>query len=561
MSYLDKPWLKSYKLGPYRLDHSLAPYPQEPVYLALDRAAEKFPSQTALLYQGRSLRYVELKNLTDRLAAGLARLGVRSRDRVCLFLPNCMEFILSDWAVMKAGAAVVPTSVMRTEDGLLHEAGSSNSKILICQQRHLDLVMGIRDRCQIEHIIVTSDQGYDLEPVSGSLPQGVHELRKLLDENDPSPPAVEIDPLNDLCELAFTGGATGLPKGVMVTHYNRMCCIRQGIPWLLKPMLKGFAGKASTLIAVPLFHAYGHYAHQASAFLGMRVILLPDPRAIEEMADSIRTHRPFLIPAVPTQLMRLSGLDLARMNVLPMSGSAPLPEEVAATIKSKIGMPVFEGYGLTETSPLTHFNVSAFSRVTGFLAKEKHGIGVPAPDTECTLVDPETGLEAPFGSPGEIVLRGPQIMLGYWPEPGSGLTADGWLHTGDIGKMDEDGYFQVVDRVKDMVNVSGLKVYTTQVDEVLFKHPAVQMAAAFGVPDPDLPGSERVMAVVQLKPGFGEVSPEEIREFCKGHLAPYAVPKWVELRAEMAFTVSEKLFKKALREEVLSRLKAGATLP
>jgi long-chain acyl-CoA synthetase len=560
MSYLDKPWLKSYKLGPYRLETSLQPYPQQPLYYALDQAAANYPSQTALLFQGRSLRYAQLKEQVDRLAAGLAGLGVQHGDRVCLFLPNCMEFVLSDWAVLKAGAAVVPTSVLRTADGLLHEAGTSNSKVIICQERHLELVLSLRGRCDLQHIIVTSNQGYDQQALSGSLPPGVHELRRMLHENDPEPPQVDIDPLNDLCELAFTGGATGVPKGVMVTQYNRLCCIRQGLPWFLKAMLKGFAGKASTLIAIPLFHSYGHYCHQASAYLGMRVILLSDPRDIDQMADMIRTHRPFLIPAVPTQLMRLTGLELARMNVIAMSGSAPLPAEVSEKIKAKLGMPVSEGYGLTETSPLTHFNISAFSRITGFMAKEKLGIGVPSPDTECTLLDPESGQEVPFGSPGEIVVRGPQIMLGYWPDPGSGLTPDGWLHTGDIGLMDEDGYFQVVDRVKDMVNVSGLKVYTTQVDEVLYKHPAVLMAAAFGVPDPKLPGSERVMAVIQLKPDGGPVSPDEIRQFCQEHLPSYAVPKWIEFRTEMAYTVTDKLFKKALREEILERIKSGVSL-
>jgi long-chain acyl-CoA synthetase len=244
------------------------------------------------------------------------------------------------------------------------------------------------------------------------------------------------------------------------------------------------------------------------------------------------------------------------MNVLPMSGSAPLPLEVAQAIKAKLGMPVSEGYGLTETSPLTHYNVSSFSKITGFMAKEKVGIGIPGPDTECMLLDPETGEEVPFGDAGEIVVRGPQIMKGYWPEPGSGLTEDGWLHTGDIGLMDEDGYFQVVDRAKDMVIISGLKVYSTYVDEVLYRHPAVLAAAAFGVPDPDIPGSERVMAVIQAKPDYKQrVTAEEIQGFCREHLAPYAVPKHVEFRDDMPLTVTEKIFKKALRDEAIARMR------
>ncbi len=558
LRYCDRPWLKSYRLGPYRLDQTLAPYPREPLYRVLDRAADNYSTQTAMLYLGRSIHYGELRNQVNRLAAGLAKLGVVKGDRVCIFLPNCMEFILSDWAVLKAGGAVVPTSILRTDEGLLHELTSSNARVVICQEDQLDRLIGMRDKCALEHIVVTSCLGYDIAGVTRPLPKGVHELRALLRDNAPVPPQVEIDPVEDLSELAFTGGATGIPKGVMVTHYNRLSCILLGFPWILKSMLRGFVGKASILLAIPLFHAYGHYAHQAAAYLGLRCIILPDPRDTKLMVELIAEHRPFMIPAVPTQFMRIAQADLIRMNSLLLSGSAPLPKEVALAIKNKIGMPVSEGYGLTETSPLTHFNLSAFAKITGFMAKEKAGIGVPAPDTDCRLVSPETGEDVPFGQPGEIVLKGPQIMKGYWPTPGSGLTEDGWLHTGDIGVMDEEGYFEIVDRIKDMVNISGMKVYTTKVDEVLFRHPGVLMAAAIGVPDPNMPGSERVMAVIQLRQEYkGRVTEEEIKDFSRQHLPPYAVPAFVEFRDELPLTVSEKVFKKALRDELIARIKGG----
>jgi long-chain acyl-CoA synthetase len=554
-NYLDKPWLKSYKLGPYKLDHTLRPYPNVPVHTALDKTAEKFPNQTALLYLERSIKYHQLKTLSDKFAAALAGLGVKKGERVCVFLPNCPEFIISDWGISKAGAVIVPTSVLRTDEGLLHEAGSSNSKVIVCQENNLERVLGIKQHCEIEHIIVTSEAGFDVQPVETALPENVHAFGELLEKSAASPPAVVIDAQNDLCELAFTGGATGVPKGVMITHANRFSCILQGFPWLLKPMLPGFVGKASILIPIPLFHAYGHYAHQAGAYLGLRVILLPDPRDTDLFVEYIVNQRPFLIPAVPTQFMRIADANLGRLNALLMSGSAPLPGKVAEEVKKKTGMPISEGYGLTETSPLTHFNVSAFSKITGFMTQEKTGIGIPAPDTECKLVDPLTEQEVPFGEPGEILVRGPQVMQGYWPQAGAGLTPDGWLKTGDIGVMDEDGYFQLVDRTKDMVNVSGLKVYTTEVDNVLHRHPGVFMAAAIGVPDPQNPGSERVAAVVQLKEDYrGQVSPEDIREFCMQHLSPYAVPKYVQLREEMPFTVTEKLYKKKLREEFIASL-------
>jgi long-chain acyl-CoA synthetase len=256
--------------------------------------------------------------------------------------------------------------------------------------------------------------------------------------------------------------------------------------------------------------------------------------------------------------MRLAEAGLTRMNSMLMSGSAPLPAEVAEAITRKTGMPISEGYGLTETSPMLHFNVSAFSRMLGFMTQAKTGIGIPLPDTECRLVDPQTGTDVPFGETGEITVRGPQLMRGYWPEPGSGLTADGWLLTGDIAVMDGDGYFRIVDRTKDMVNISGLKVYTTNVDEALYKHPAVLMAAAYGVPDPKIPGSERVMASIRLKDEYqGKVDAAEIREFCKKHLAPYEVPAYIEFRQEMPLTVSEKVFKKALRDEAVEKMKSG----
>ena len=557
MTYSEKPWLKSYKLGPYKLKESLKPYPKVPVFKALDDAAENYPGQTAILFEGRSIKYRQLKSLVDKLASGLANLGVEKGNRVCLYLPNCIEFILSDWAVMKTGAAVVPTSILRTEEGLQHEVGSSGSKVIICLETQLERVLGIRNQTELEHILLTSQDGYGEPLRQNSLPKGVYALTDILDQAEDAPPQVEIDPENDLCELGFTGGATGVPKGVMVTHANRYSCIMQGLPWLMEPMLRGFAGKASVLVAVPLFHTYGHYVYQSAAYLGMRAIILPDPRDTALMARTIQEFRPFLITGVPTQFMRIAQEPLPRMNSMFLSGSAPLPVEVSKAVQQKTGMPISEGYGLTETSTVATMNVSAFSKITGFMQKEKPGIGIPTPDTECKLVDPKRGEEVTLGEPGEIVLRGPQVMKGYWPEAGSGLTETGWLHTGDIAVMDEDGYLQLVDRIKDMINISGMKVYTTHVDEVLFAHPAVLMGAAFGVPDPDVPGSERVMAVVQLKDEYkGKASEAEIIAYCKNKLPPYAVPKTIELREELPLTVTEKVFKKALRDEVIARYRA-----
>lgn len=555
MSYIEKPWLKSYKLGPYKLDHSLSPYPEEPLFNALDHSAQKYPNKTAILFLNRTITYAQLKIYADKLANALSGLGIEKGDKVCIFLPNCPEAVIADWGILKAGAVVIPTSILRTDDGLVHEAGSGHAKAIICHEDQLERVFNLKERCGFSSIIVTSVEGFDLKEVKAPLPEGVFEFKQLLEDSPAEPPDILIDPQEDLCELAFTGGATGTPKGVMISHFNRFSCVRQGLPWMMKPLIKGIMGKASVFVPVPLFHSYGRYMSHSAAFMGLRLILVPDPRDIDLIVEIIKEYRPFMICAVPTQFMRIAQKKIGRINAIPMSGSAPLPKEVADAIKKELGNPVSEGYGLTETSPLTHFNISAFSKITGFMANEKAGLGVPAPDTECKIIDQTTGEEMPFGEPGEILVRGPQIMKGYWPEKGSGLTQDGWLKTGDIAYMDKDGYFHMTDRTKDMINVSGNKVYSTQVDEVIYKHPAVLMAASFGVPDPNMPGSEKVAAVIQLHNGYSKnITEDEIRAFCREHLAPYAVPKYVEFRDKLPMTVTEKLFKKELRDDFIKKM-------
>jgi long-chain acyl-CoA synthetase len=553
MDCSDKPWLKSYKLGPYKLKQSMAPYPEVPIFKVLDDAAENHAGKTAVLFEGRTLKYRQLKDQADRLATALAKVGIQKGDRINIFLPNCMEYIVSTWGIQKAGGVIVPTSTLHTDEGVVHEAGNSKSKSIICQEKDLERILGLKDQCGVEHIIVTSDDGYDIQPISKSLPKGVYEFRKLLEDNEPNAPQVSIDPKEDICELPHTGGSTGVPKAVMITHYSRYCNLMQLFPWMLAPLAPGIIGKASVLIPLSLFHAFGQYIHQAAIFWGLRIILLPDPRDTDKLIKTIKEFRPFMIPVVPTQLMRMAQAKIGRLNVLAMSGSAPLPDEIRQAVQKEMANPVGEAYGLTETGPGTHADLSGFGRITGFMSKEKKSIGVPLPDTECKLVDPETGKEMPFGEEGEIVVRGPQLMKGYWPEAGSGLTPDGWLHTGDIGYMDKDGYFFISDRIKDMVNVSGMKVYTTKVDEALYKHPGVLMAAAFGVPDPKNPGSERVMAVIQLKDDYkGKVNQEQIISFCKEHLAPYAVPKYVAFKDALPMTVTDKLFKRKLKEEAIA---------
>jgi long-chain acyl-CoA synthetase len=550
----DKPWLNSYKLGPYRLKKTLEPYPQIPVYKFLDDSAAAYPGQTAVEYLGRKIRYGELKEYIDSFSNALASLGVRKGDRVASVLPNCPQCIISDFAISKAGAALVPCSTLHKVHDLQYEIGESGSETVVCSDEALNFIDSIKPKTKLKNIIVTSPMDYaatepKLKPVSGT-----HQFKDLIAQHEPKAPQIDINPVEDLAYLSFTGGATGIPKGVMITHYNRTCNIRQAL-WLLEPLWPGVRGKAASEIVIPLFHSYGHLGMQISIALGLRILLVSDPRDTDQAIRLLKENRPMLVYVVPTHLMRIAEQKIGRLPIMFMSGAAPLPQGIFEAIKKDIMMPVSEGYGLTECGPLTHANLSTFSKITGVVARETLGIGLPVPDTEVEIVDPETGEELGAGESGEIVIRGPQTMKGYWPTPGSGLD-NGWLHTGDIGKMDENGYFVLEDRIKDMANISGYKVYTTEVDEVLFAYPGVAMAAAVGIPDPDRPGSERIKAFIKPKEEYrGKLSADEIIAYCQERLPAIAVPKYVEFRDELPLTVTEKIFKRALREEEIQKMK------
>ncbi len=551
-----RPWLKSYRLGPYKLAQSLEPYPVKPLFSILDETAQKFPLATATDYQGLRMSYADLKKAVDSLANALVGLGVKKGDKVATILHTCPQYIIAKFAIIKTGAVHVPCSILHRETELTYEIGESGTATLICLEELLERVQTVKPQTKLEHIIVTNFTDYtpqedeDREPPAGTL-----SFVKLIREHEPVAPEVEINPREDLATLAFTGGSTGVPKGVMLTHFNRHTNILQTIPWTLASLEKSIRGKASVCIAVPLFHTFGDSSAALCVYWGLRMILIPDPRDIDYIAQVLTENRPFMVAVVPTQLMKLREKDLPRMPIQVLSGASHLPLEVREGVSAKIKMPISEGYGLTETSAATHLDLTGFSKVTGFAAKQKYSIGLPVPDTDVKLIDEESGELCPPGEPGHMYIKGPQVMIGYWPEPGSGLV-DGWLPTGDIARMDEDGYFYLVDRIKDMANVSGYKVYTSTVDDVLHQHPAVSMAAAVGIPDPEREGSERIKAFIVLREeDRSKVSPEEIMEFCREKCAPYAVPRQVEFRESLPFTVTEKIFKRMLREEEMAKMK------
>jgi len=549
-----RPWLKSYKLGPFKLEHSLEPYPEEPLFSFLDQSAERYPRATAIDYFGMRTSYRELKDSADRLANALAALGVKKGDKVATILPTCPQHIISGFGIIKTGAAHVPCSVLHKERELEYEIGESGTETIICLEEQLKRVLAVQSKTKLKNIIVTSIKDYtpDEQDKKPAL-QGALRFNELLESHQPDPPQVEINPKEDLAYLAFTGGATGVPKGVMLTHYNRYVNTLQGMPWAMAKLEKSIRGKASTCITVPLFHSYGDACAMFSVYWALRMILIQDPRDTDYVVKMLIENRPFLVAMVPTQLMKLREKDLPRMPIQIMSGASHLPMEVREDISAKIKMPISEGYGLTESGPLTHIDVTGFTKITGFAAVQKYSIGIPLPDTDAKLVDDDSGKECPPGEPGHLYVKGPQVMKGYWPEAGSGLI-DGWLPTGDVARMDEDGYFYLVDRIKDMANVSGYKVYTSTIDDILHQHPSVSMAAAIGVPDPEREGSERIKVFIVLKDEYrGKVSADEIIEFCRDKCATYAVPRQVEFRDSLPLTVTEKIFKRLLREEEIKK--------
>lgn len=609
-SYLERPWTR--QIEQRGLPTSLEPYPEVPLFQSLDDSVREFPDRPALTFLGKQMSFAELGREVDCMAAALAGLGVKKGDRVGTILVNTPQFIIADFAILKCGAANVPCSPLHSAADLEHELGAAGVETLFCMDTSLDTVRKVREKVSLKNVIVTGVDDY-LKPLSPEGSADVIDFRSLIAEHEPRPPKVEIDPRSDLARVPFTGGATGLPKGVMLTHYNLTSNVRQtwGAVDTMEAAKFLLKGNCSILLGLPFFHSYGHWAMHSAVYMGWNMLLVSNPRDIDSIIELMRKHRPLFNIGVPTQYMRIASQKTGQVGVIGFSGSAALPEEVAQKYEEQAGAPLQEGYGLTETSPVTHTNLTGMIRLmperegdppkmpdwlrpvlrrtvnligaprilrwvtfalprlvkaanqrekkTGTSVKKKGSIGIPIFDTDCKLVDP-TGREVGFGESGEMWLRGPQVMKGYWPDAGAGLV-DGWLPTGDVARMDEEGYFYIVDRIKDMINISGNKVYSRVVDDVLYQHPGVEMAAAIGVPDPDRPGSERVKAFLSLKPGHDPaVVEKEIMELCRENLPPYAVPKSIEFREEFPLTVTEKIFKRKLREAEIEKMKAEGVL-
>ena len=613
------PWFKEYDL--VKVPRTLEPYPNIPTHGFLDQAAAAVP-KLGCVQLGLEMAYPEIKEHAERLANALASMGVEKGDRVVTLLPSSIQYVVADSAISKAGAVHVPCSFLEAKDTLAHKFTESGPKALICLDEHLATAESLREYMAAPNIIITKLDDYSgWSSKRGELPD-VMWLTDLIDQAKPVPPRVSIEPSKDLETLLFTGGTTGLPKGCMLTHRNIVANVLQNIA-IFGPVTKVLKGNISVIMGLPFFHSYGHcIMHTMIGGLQANMLIVTDPRDVKAMLELMRKYNPVLQFGVPTQFMKMLEEDIRAARVIGISGSAALPPTVQEKFEeSSDGGYVSEGYGLSELSPVTHFNVSTnirvmggrqgvkvlnallfnpvsialtraqakllgpkgfgkmFTGIIGFLAKRsrksskvreverKATIGIPVPDTEVRVEEVDTGRLLSFeelyrdGKVGEMLLNGPQRMLGYWPEPGKGLDEDGFVHTGDVVKMDENGYFSIVDRTKDMVIVSGYKVYTREVDDILYDHPATELAATIGIPDPERPGSERVWVFVQLKDEYkGKVTEEDYLNYLKEKVAKYAVPREVVFLDEMPLTEVFKVNKKALREMQIKELESKGAL-
>jgi long-chain acyl-CoA synthetase len=549
VSPADKPWLKQYDLGQQgliKLAESIKPYPNVPLFSVLDNSARDYAERPAVHYMDKVISYKELKELADRFANALVTLGIKKGDRVATILANCPQFIISDFGILKAGAAHVPCSPLHKEDELIYEIGQSGAETVICMDTMLDVINKLKSNTRVKRIIITSVEDYSTQP--GPLKQvpGVHQFREIVEKAAPEPPKVDINPGKDLAELIFTGGTTGMPKGVMLTHSSRMANLSH-MAWAFSFLESLMRGQISWLVGVPLYHQFGMTYTQFCIFWAFEVYLVADPRDLVTLMKVIKENEPTGASCVPTQYARLLEMGLGQVKTGFVSSTAPLRKDMIDKFKEETGASIGDSYGASEMGGGTHANLSISDLCT---VKKFGAIGVPMPDTEARIIDLETGKDAEPGVEGELWVRGPQIMQGYWPTPGSGLVEDGWLPMGDVVRMDEDCYFYITDRVKDMANVSGNKVYTILVEKVLYEHPGIELAAAVAVPDKDRPGSDRVKAFIVLKKGYkGKVKEEDILSLCKEKLAAYSVPKFVEFRDELPVSPVGKILKRQLRDE------------
>jgi long-chain acyl-CoA synthetase len=544
--YLSRPWLAHYQKGvPASVEIPAKTVPQ-----AFDEATERSPERTAVVFYGRSISYRELREATDRLACALARLGVKKGDRVALYLLNSPQFVIAYFAALKCGATVTPISPVYTSHEVRFQLADSGARVVICQDILHEKVA--KSGAPLDAVIVTNVGEY-LPALKRMFSQKagvrgkVHWLQDLLKANPPEPPQVAIDPRTDLAALPYTGGTTGNPKGVMLTHYNLVAAQAMGQATfsVFEP------GKEVILAFLPFFHIYGQVVIMLNGLCQGNLLVLFTSPDTEAILEAMERYRATVFYGVPTLYEYFKDhkdtnkADWKRLKVV-LSGADTLHESTMQGWMRRTGSNIIEGYGLSETCATSHVNP---------LHRPKSGsFGCPIPGMQAAVIDPESLEIVPPGETGELVLSGPNVMQGYWMRPEETARAFveragiRWLRTGDIVRMDDEGYFHFYDRSKDLIKYKGYSIFAKDVEDVLYGHPQVKAAGVIGVPDPAV--GQRIKAIVVLQSDArGKVSEDEIKVYCRQSLAEYKVPHFVEFRGELPKTDVGKVSRRELREE------------
>jgi len=560
--YQKKPWLKSYEKGvPERISYEEICMPD-----ILDRTAKQFPDKPALIFQGYIMTYRQLKEMVDRFATCLTDFGVRQGDAVAILLPNLIPCVVAYFAILRLGAVTVMNNPLYADRELEHQFNDSGSKVLVTLDLLGNRMIDLRPKTKIKQIVYTSIGDYLPFPKSMLFPlvgkkkklaadvkpaPDVYKWKDCVAKYGPNPPRPKIG-FEDVAMYQYTGGTTGVSKGVMLTHANLSKQCQQIEAWFPKFQ----KGEVTMLGALPFFHVFGlSTAMNLSVYMAWEDVLVPRPQP-EPLLEAIGKFKPTFAPLVPTMYIgMLNHPDIKKTDMSSIkgafSGSAPLPVEVIHEFERVTGAVIVEGFGMTETTPVTHINPFAGG------ARKVGSVGVPISDTEARIVDLETGLnDMPLGKPGELIVKGPQIMKGYLnkPDETAYTLRNGWCFTGDIATMDEDGYFYIVDRKKDMIISGGFNIYPRDIDEVFYEHPKVQEACSIGIPDPKR--GENVKVFVVLREGE-TATQEELIEYCKTKLATYKLPAEIEFRKELPKSTVGKVLRKELKAEEMEKRKKG----
>ncbi|MCK5507040.1 MAG: long-chain fatty acid--CoA ligase [Desulfobacterales bacterium] len=551
-----KPWLKHYEKGVSKKIEFEKAFLHE----FLEKSAGKFPDKTALIFQGYKVTYRELNDMANRFAACLIDFGIDKGDSVAILLPNSIPCVVSYYAILKLGGIVVMNNPMYSDRELNHQFNDAGAKVLITLDLLADRMITLRPETTIKQIVYTSIGDYlpfaknllfkfvakkkklaaDVSPY-----RNVYRWKEVLNRYSPKLPDVKLS-IDDIAMYQYTGGTTGISKGVMLSHSNLSIQVQQIASWFPE-----FSKSDEIMLGcLPFFHVFGLSAAMNWAiFMGWPNVLVPKPHPAA-LLETIRKFKPTIVPFVPTMIIgMLNHPDINKTDMTCIkgcfSGSAPIPVEVIRNFENKTGAIVVEGFGLTEASPITHINPFGGSK------RKVGSIGLPVPNTKCKIVDlNDSNTEIPAGETGELVIKGPQVMNGYWgkPEETAQTLKDGWLHTGDIAKMDEEGYFYIVDRKKDMIISGGFNVYPRDIEEVFYENPKVQEACCIGIPH--LSRGEAAKVFVVLKKGESATA-KELIEFCKPRLSRYKLPTEIEFRKELPKTNIGKIARKDLKAEML----------